>query len=70
MGKETKDSIGFSESSLKEAVKHSIVTKLLESLLGIYPASFWANIFLYAYEVNFMTDLISLEKDGKARHFH
>ena len=30
---------------------------------------FWANIFLYAYEPSYMTDLISLDK-VKARHFH
>ena len=36
---------------------------------GIDPALFWANLFLYAYEVNYKTDLISLDK-VKARHFH
>ena len=37
--------------------------------MGIDPAPFWANLFLYAYENNFMTDLISTDK-VKARRFH
>ena len=37
--------------------------------MGIDPAPFWANLFLYAYESNYMSDLIALDK-VKARHFH
>ena len=37
--------------------------------MGIDPAPFWANLFLYAYEVNYMSDLIASDK-VKARHFH
>ena len=37
--------------------------------MGIDPAPFWANLFLYAYESNYMSELINLDK-VKARHFH
>ena len=37
--------------------------------MGIDPAPFWANLFLYAYEFNYMSDLIASAK-VKARHFH
>ena len=37
--------------------------------MGIDPAPFWANLFLYQYENRFMTDLIEEDK-VKARHFH
>ena len=37
--------------------------------MGIDTAPFLTNLFLYAYEVNYMTDLISLDK-VKAHHFH
>ena len=36
--------------------------------MGIDPAPFWANLFLYAYENEFISDLISTSK-VKARHF-
>ena len=79
-GKKTKDSKGFTKNSLKVAVKHLIEncfftvgnTVLRQAIgipMGIDPAPFWANLFLYAYETNYMSDLISLNK-VKARHFH
>ena len=79
-GKKTKDSIGFTRNSLKVAVKHLIEncyftvgnTVLRQAIgipMGIDPAPFWANLFLYAYESNYMSDLIALDK-VKARHFH
>ena len=79
-GKKTKDSIGFTKNSLKVAVKHLIEncyftvgnTVLRQAIgipMGIDPAPFWANLFLYAYEVRYMSDLIASDK-VKARHFH
>ena len=78
--KKTKDSIGFTKNSLKVAVKHLIEncyftvgnTVLRQAIgipMGIDPAPFWANLFLYAYEVNYMADLIASDK-VKACHFH
>ena len=37
--------------------------------MGIDPAPFWANLFLYRYEERYMTDLILSDK-RKTRHFH
>ena len=37
--------------------------------MGIDPAPFWANLFLYQYEQRYMTQLIEEDK-VKARHFH
>ena len=37
--------------------------------MGIDPAPFWANLFLYQYENRYVTQLISEDKI-KARHFH
>ena len=37
--------------------------------MGIDPAPFWANLFLYTYENEYMSELISNDK-VKARHFH
>ena len=79
-GKKTKDSVGFTKNSLKVAVKHLIEncfftvgnTVLRQAIgipMGIDPAPFWANLFLYAYEVNYMSELIALDK-VKAHHFH
>ena len=79
-GKKTKDSVGFTKIQLKVAVKHLIEncyftvgnTVLRQAIgipMGIDPAPFWANLFLYAYEVNYMSHLIASDK-RKARHFH
>ena len=37
--------------------------------MGIDPASFWANLFLYTYENEYMSEIISND-NVKARHFH
>ena len=37
--------------------------------MGIDPAPFWANLFLYQYEQRYMTELIDRDK-AAARHFH
>ena len=37
--------------------------------IGIDSAPFWANLFLYSYEEEYMSPLISSDK-FKARHFH
>ena len=37
--------------------------------MGIDPAPFWANLFLYQYEHRYMREMIQCDK-VKARHFH
>ena len=79
-GKKTKYSIGFTQNSLKIAVKHLIqnsfftvgnttIKQTIGIPMGIDPAPFWANLFLYFYEDKYITTLISSNK-VKARHFH
>ena len=79
-GKKSKDSSGYTQHSLKIAVKHLIKncffsvgnTVLRQAIgipMGIDPAPFWANLFLYAYENSYVTHLITADK-VKARHFH
>ena len=79
-GKKTKYSIGFTQNSLKVAVKHLIqnsffvvgnatIKQTIGIPMGIDPAPFWANLFLYSYEEKYMTALILSDK-VKARHFH
>ena len=79
-GKKTKNSVGFTKNSLKVAVKHLIEncyftvgnTVLRQAIgipMGIDRAPFWANLFLYAYEASYISELIDLDK-VKARHFH
>ena len=79
-GKKTKDSVGFTCNSLKVAVKHliencffkvgnAVLRQAIGIPMGIDPAPFWANLFLYSYENTYMTDLIASDK-RKARHFH
>ena len=69
----------FSRSKLKALVKHLItntyftVGNLLirQSIgipMGIDPAPFWANLYLYHYEAKFVTNLISVDKI-RARKF-
>ena len=78
--KRPKDTISFSRYSLKQAVKHLIqncfftvgniiMRQAIGIPMGIDPAPFWANLFLYRYEERYMTDLISSDR-MKARHFH
>ena len=69
----------FSKSKLKAVVKHLITNTFFEvgNLLlrqsigipmGIDPAPFWANLYLYFYENEFITKLISANK-FRARNF-
>ena len=41
--------------------------------MGIDPAAFWANLYLYSYEEEFISDLVKGGENGikiYARHFH
>ena len=69
----------FSKFKLKSLVKHLITNTffvvgnllLRQSIgipMGIDPAPFWANLYLYFYENNFVTNLISTDKI-RARKF-
>ena len=80
----TKGKKYFSKSSLIVAVKHLIkncyftvgnitMRQAIGIPMGIDPAPFWANLYLYTYEEDFITNLVKNGgKDGKirARHFH
>ena len=70
----------FSREKLKITVKHLIqncfftvgnitIQQVIGIPMGIDPAPFWANLFLYTYEEEYMSSLISTDK-VKARHFH
>ena len=50
-------------------VGNSLLRQKIGIPLGIEPAPFLANIFLYTYENEYMSELISNDK-VKARHFH
>ena len=79
-GKKTRGKVGFSKSSLKIALKHLIqnsffivgnltMRQAIGIPMGIDPAPFWANLFLYTYEYEYINTLIRSNK-VKARHFH
>ena len=79
-GKMANNAIGFTVSSLKQAVQHLIencfftvgncvLRQDIGIPMGIDPAPFWANLYLYTYEEEYMSNLISSDKT-KARHFH
>ena len=72
--------IAFSKSTLKTSLKHLIKNcnfmvgnSLLRQKLGIPmgtdPPPFWANLFLYTYENECMSEFIS-NNTVKAHHFH
>ena len=72
--------VSFTRHSLKTAVKHlvqncyftvgnAVLRQAIGIPMGIDPAPFWANLFLYQFEQRYMSDLISTDK-VKARHFH
>ena len=78
--KKSKSSISFSKNSLKQAVKHLIencyftvgdvvMSQVIGIPMGIDPAPFWANLFLYQYEHRYIENLIKEDK-VKARYFH
>ncbi len=75
-----KKGVSFSKASLKIAVSHliencyftvgNLVTKQAIGIpMGIDPAPFWANLFLYTYEEEYISNIIPLHP-VKARHFH
>ena len=79
-GKKSKDNIAFSKSTLKTSLKHliqncyfmvgnSLLRQKIGIPIGIDPAPFWENVFLYTYENEYMYKLISNDK-VKACHFH
>ena len=78
----TKKGVGvcFSKGVLKTALSHLIqncyftvgnigMRQAIGIPMGIDPAPFWANLFLYSYEEEYISRLIPLDP-GKARHFH
>ena len=79
-GKKLKGKVGFTKSALKMTMKHLIENcyftvgnvVLRQSIgipMGMDPAPFWANLFLYTYEHEYMTKMMGEDK-VKARHFH
>ena len=78
--KKSKDNIAFSKSALKTSLKHLIQDcyfmvgnspprQKMRMPMGIDPAPFWGNLFLYTCENECMSELIPNDK-VKARHFH
>ena len=70
----------FTKRSLKVALDHLIsncyftvgnivMRQKIGIPMGIDPAPFWANLFLYSYEHDYIRDLIK-EDRVKAKHFH
>ena len=50
-------------------VGNSLLRQKIGIPMGIDPAPFWANLFLYTYEKEYMSELISNDK-LKSRHFY
>lgn len=78
--KKSKHGVSFSKAGLKAAVSYLIENcyftvgnlVFLQAIgipMGIDPAPFWANLFLYTYEEQFVTNTIPTDP-VKARHFH
>ena len=74
-----KDHNFFTKASLKSVVKHLITESffcvgnytLIQTIgipMGIDPAPFWANLYLYKYEKDFMKGLISKDKPRALRY--
>ena len=70
----------FTKNSLKVAIEHLIkncyfsvgnivMRQKIGIPMGIDPAPFWANLFLYTYEHNYIKELIKTDR-VKAKHFH
>ena len=79
-GKLVDNTVGFTDKYLKMSVKHlvencffsvgnCVLKQNIGIPMGIDPAPFWANLFLYTYEEEFMTKIIHDDK-AKAKHFH
>ena len=75
-----KQGICFSRAQIKIAVAHlvqncyfqvgnQIRRQAIGIPMGIDPAPFWANLFLYTYEAEYITTLTRTDK-AKAAHFH
>ena len=78
--KKSNETTNFSKSSLKQVLKHLIencyfkvgnilLRQKIGIPMGIDPAPFWANLFLYTYENDFVSKLVSTNK-ALARKFH
>jgi len=76
----TKKGVSFSKAALKIAVSHliencyftvgnTIMKQEIGIPMGIDPAPFWANLFLYTYEEEYISNTIHVDP-VKARHFH
>ena len=76
----TKKDVSFSKATLKIAIAHLIENcfftvgdlvfkQAIGIPMGIDPAPFWANLFLYTYEEAYISSLITTDP-VKARHFH
>ena len=70
LGKNSRDNMAFSKSILKTSLKHliqncyfmvgsSLLRQQIGISMGIDPVPFWANFFLYTYENEYMSELIS-----------
>jgi hypothetical protein len=79
-GNRSNQKTSFSNKSLKLATEYLITNchfrvgncvmrQIIGIPMGIDPAPFWANLFLYSYEEEFISKLIHTDK-SKARHFH
>ena len=73
--------VAFTKGSLKMAVAHliencyfmvgdKVMRQAVGIPMGIDPAPFWANLFLYSFEEQYITSLIADDRKGKARCFH
>ena len=53
-------------------VGNSTMRQAIGIPMGINPAPFWANLYLYTNEEEFVSDLVKGEQESKirARHFH
>ena len=69
LGKKLKNNVAFSKSALTTSLKHliqncyimvgnSLLRQKVGISVGIDPAPFWANLFLYTYEIEYMSELI------------
>ena len=76
-----KNSVCFTNTSLKCAVKHlikncyfnvgnHIMRQAIGIPMGIDPAPFWANLFLYSYEEKYVNGLVKNNQKVKAMKFH
>ena len=74
-----KKSVSFSKASLKAAISHLIencyftvgnmvLKQTIGIPMGIDPAPFWANLFLYTYEEEYISSLMTVDP-VLARHF-